>query len=68
MQEVADSTRLTLHTVTKSVSAVAVSGTSAIILSFKAVSEAQAVNDVNLFANVVTIGAAHSAIPGRSLA
>jgi hypothetical protein len=53
--------------VTKSVSAVAVSGTSAIILSFKAASEAQAINDVNLFAQVVTIGAAHSAIPGPSL-
>jgi hypothetical protein len=67
MHQVAESTRLPLHTVTKSVSAVAVSGTSAIILSFKAASEAQAINDVNLFAQVVTIGAAHSAIPGPSL-
>jgi capsular polysaccharide biosynthesis protein len=67
MQQVADSTRLPLHTVTKSVSAVAVSGTSAIILSFKAASKAQAINDVNLFAQVVTVGAPRSAMPRRSL-
>jgi hypothetical protein len=67
MRRVAESTHLSLHTVTKSVSAAAVSGTSAIILSFKASSETQAVNDANLFAQVVTIGGAHSAIPGRSL-
>jgi capsular polysaccharide biosynthesis protein len=67
MQKVADSTRLPLHTVTKSVSVVAVSGTSAIVLSFKAASGAQAIKDVNLFAEVVTIGAANPAIPRRSL-
>ena len=68
MRKVADSTGLPLHTVTKSVSAVAVSGTSAIVLSFKAASEAQAIKDVNLFAEVVTLGAANSAIPRKSLA
>jgi capsular polysaccharide biosynthesis protein len=67
MQQVADSTRLPLHTVTKSVSAAAVSGTSAIILSFKAASKAQAISDVNLFAQVVTVGAPRSAMPRRSL-
>jgi capsular polysaccharide biosynthesis protein len=67
MQKVADSTRLPLHTVTKSVSVAAVSGTSAIILNFKAASGAQAIKDVNLFAEVVTIGAANPAIPRRSL-
>jgi capsular polysaccharide biosynthesis protein len=67
MRQVAESTLLPLDTVTKSVSAVAVSGTSAIVLSFKAASGTQAVNDVNLFAQVVTTGGAHSAVPGRSL-
>jgi capsular polysaccharide biosynthesis protein len=68
MQQVADSTGLPLHTVTKNVSAVAVSGTSAIILSFKAASKTQAIKDVNLFAQVVTIGEARSVMPRRSLA
>jgi hypothetical protein len=67
MQQVADSTHLPLHTVTKNVSAVAVSGTSAIILSFKASSKSQAIHDVNQLAEVVTIGGANSAIPRRSL-
>jgi len=67
MQQVTNSTGLPLHTVTKSVSAVAVSGTSVIVLSFKAASKAQAIKDVNLFAQVVTIGAPRSAMPRRSL-
>jgi capsular polysaccharide biosynthesis protein len=67
MQQVADSTRLSLQTVTKSVSAVAVSGTSAIVLSFKATSADQARNDVNQFAKVVTTAPPNSAVPGRSL-
>jgi capsular polysaccharide biosynthesis protein len=67
MQNVADSTHLPLHTVTKSVSVVAVSGTSAVILTFKAASGAQAIKDVNQFAEVVTVGVANPAIPRRSL-
>lgn len=68
MRRVAESTHLPFDTVTKSVSAAAVSGTSAIVLSFKASSQTQAINDVNLFARVVSVGGAHSAVPGKSLA
>lgn len=68
MRQVAALTHLPLQTVTTSVSAVAVSGTSAVVLSFKAVSAPQAIGDVNLFAQVVTVGVAQPAIPPGSLA
>jgi hypothetical protein len=67
MEQLAVSIHLPLHTVTKNVSAVAVSGTSVIVLSFKAASKAQAINGVNLFADVVTIGEARSAMPRGTL-
>jgi len=67
LRQVADVTGVPLRTVSKSVSAAAVSGTSVITVSFKAASESGAIADVNAVAEVITHETSDSAIPEKSL-
>jgi capsular polysaccharide biosynthesis protein len=68
LQFVATETGTALPEVSKSVTAVAVSGTSVIDVSFKAKTESSAIEDVNAVARALSDGTPGAAIPNNSLA
>lgn len=68
LQRIAAETGATLHEVRTSVTAKAVSGTSVIIVSFKAKTELEAIAGVNAVARVLNNGTPDSVIPDKSLA
>jgi capsular polysaccharide biosynthesis protein len=67
LQRVARETGVPLHQVAKSLSASAVSGTSVILVNYKAATRTEAISGVNAVARILNDGTPDSAIPDKSL-